>query len=314
MLAEAVGGARAWKAESIDERTHWYCELSAQCRTACEAFVEDFREAARDLADLDIRMELRQACEPCLAPLRHVLERGRGFAILEGVPVERYSLEEAQAMYWLIGQVLGEPIVQNIQGVLLYDVRDTGQNVQEGARFSVTNAESTFHTDCAFNAQMPDYVGLLCMQTARSGGESQLVSSYALHNALLESHPEALEALYGEFYFDRRGQFGAGESPYSQFPIYRWHERQLTTRYMHYYIEVGHEEAGRALGDGQLRALALVKELVESAEFQVEFNLEPGQMLFVNNHWILHNRTAFEDHAEVQYRRHYVRLWLKRRN
>jgi hypothetical protein len=34
-------------------------------------------------------------------------------------------------------------------------------------------------------------------------------------------------------------------------------------------------------------------------------------MLFVNNRWILHNRTAFEDHPEPERRRHYVRLWLQ---
>lgn len=33
-------------------------------------------------------------------------------------------------------------------------------------------------------------------------------------------------------------------------------------------------------------------------------------MLVTNNRWILHNRTAFEDHAEPELRRHYVRLWL----
>ena len=41
--------------------------------------------------------------------------------------------------------------------------------------------------------------------------------------------------------------------------------------------------------------------------------MEPGQMLFTNNHWILHNRTAFEDYPEPERRRHYVRLWLNRK-
>ena len=39
--------------------------------------------------------------------------------------------------------------------------------------------------------------------------------------------------------------------------------------------------------------------------------LRPGDMFFSNNRWILHNRTAFEDHLEPERRRHYVRLWLK---
>jgi hypothetical protein len=47
----------------------------------------------------------------------------------------------------LIGHLLGRPVEQNVQGTVLYDVRDTGQDVRYGARFSVTNAESSFHTD-----------------------------------------------------------------------------------------------------------------------------------------------------------------------
>ena len=78
-------------------------------------------------------------------------------------------------MYWLVGQLLGRPIAQNVQGTLLYDVADYGQDVRQGARFSVTNAESSFHTDNSFGEEIADYVGLLCLNPARSGGLSQLV-------------------------------------------------------------------------------------------------------------------------------------------
>jgi alpha-ketoglutarate-dependent taurine dioxygenase len=44
---------------------------------------------------------------------------------------------------------------------------------------------------------------------------------------------------------------------------------------------------------------------------RVEFALEQGDLFFVNNRWILHNRTAFEDHPEAEQRRHLVRLWLR---
>ena len=38
--------------------------------------------------------------------------------------------------------------------------------------------------------------------------------------------------------------------------------------------------------------------------------LEPGDMQFVHNHTLLHDRTAFEDHAEPAERRYLLRLWL----
>ncbi len=56
----------------------------------------------------------------------------------------------------------------------------------------------------------------------------------------------------------------------------------------------------------------MVDRLLQRDDLRVAFSLEPGQILFTNNHWILHNRTAFEDHEDPKRRRHYVRLWLLR--
>jgi hypothetical protein len=39
-------------------------------------------------------------------------------------------------------------------------------------------------------------------------------------------------------------------------------------------------------------------------------DFRPGDMQFVSNHWILHSRTAYEDFAEPEKRRHLFRLWL----
>ena len=178
----------------------------------------------------------------------------------------------------------------------------------------MTNAESSFHNDNSFGELLPDLVGLLCLHTAKSGGRSQLISGYALHNELLENHPDVLEILYQLFCFDRRGQFRAGESATSQFPIFQWRGDELTLRYLHYYIQVGHERAGRRLTTDQKKALEVVEGLLCCADFRVEFNLQPGQMLFTNNRWILHNRTAFEDYPDPDHRRHYVRLWLQQRD
>ena len=109
------------------------------------------------------------------------------------------------------------------------------------------------------------------------------------------------------------GSFKAGESPTSQFPIFEWRAGELTVRYLYYYIQVGHERAGKTLNADQRKALEVVEMLLQCPDFRVEFNLQPGQMLFTNNRWILHNRTAFEDYSDPERRRHYVRLWLQQR-
>ena len=103
-----------------------------------------------------------------------------------------------------------------------------------------------------------------------------------------------------------------GESPTSRNPVFAWESGELTIRYLHYYIEVGHRKAGRPLSHRQRRALEVLESLLRLPELRVEFRLRPGQILLTNNHWILHNRTAFEDSPRPEERRHYVRLWLSK--
>ena len=312
MLTDGVSDARAWRANTVDDTAAWHYPLSERCLSSFKRIIGDAQRQVPPITENPRPAASSNSCGEWVQPVLAALNSGRGFAIVERVPIEQYTVQEALAMYWLIGQFLGSPMEQNIEGTLLYDVRDTGQNVAQGARFSVTNAESSFHNDNSFGEVLPDLVGLLCLHTAKSGGQSQLVSGYALHNELLENHPDVLQTLYQLFCFDRRGQFRTGESPTSQFPIFQWNMGELTVRYLYYYIQVGHKRADKALTADQGRALEVVERLLQRAEFRVEFNLQPGQMLFTNNRWILHNRTAFEDYPDPERRRHYVRLWLQR--
>ncbi|MDA0748695.1 MAG: TauD/TfdA family dioxygenase, partial [bacterium] len=248
-----------------------------------------------------------------MGKVAEALRSGRGFALVNRVPMDKYTAEEARVIYWVAGQILGDPFDQDVKGTLLFEVRDTGQDVKQGARFSVTNAESSFHTDGAFNSRVPDMVGLLCLQTAKSGGESQLISAFTLHNELQENHPDVFEALYQSFSFDRRGQFKEGEESVTRTPIFRWDGEALWLRYLYYYIQVGHELTNDPLSPAQQQALEAVEALLRREDLRVQFSLERGQMLFTNNRWILHNRTAFQDHEDLDKRRHYVRLWLSQR-
>lgn len=311
MLTHAITDPRAWRATTIDGRDTWYYPLSERCLAALDETIRELRRRPRPATALRLAQTPCAGREGDLAPARAALESGRGFAIIEGLPCGSYSAAEQQAAYWLVGQWLGQPVAQNVQGTLLYDVRDTGRDVRYGARFSVTNAETGFHTDNSFGDAVIDYVGLLCLQPAKSGGRSQVVSGYALHNELLAHHPDQLAVLYRPFHVDRRGGSRPGEPPTVQFPIMQWDGRDLVCRYLRYWIEAGHAKAAQPLTAPQLESLKVLDQTLGAPELRVEFDLKPGDMFFVNNRWILHNRTAFEDHPEAERRRHYVRLWLK---
>jgi TfdA family taurine catabolism dioxygenase TauD len=202
MLTHTVIDPRAWRATTIDERRSWYYPLPQRCLAALDETIRQLRRQPRPTTELRLSETPCAVCAGELRPVLEALEEGRGFAIIEGVPGERYSADELQVIYWLVGQMLGRPVAQNVQGTLLYDVRDTGQDVRYGARFSVTNAETGFHTDNSFGDAVIDYVGLLCIRPAKSGGENQVVSAFALHNELLAQHAALLEVLYQPFHVD----------------------------------------------------------------------------------------------------------------
>jgi hypothetical protein len=312
MLTHAVSDPRAWRASTVGERRSWYYPLSRRFLGALDETLAELHDKPRTTTDLRVSETPCAAWADDLQPVLASLEIGRGFVIIEGLSDRGYTDAEQQAAYWLVGQLLGSPCAQNVQGTLLYDVRDTGQDVRSGARYSVTNAETGFHTDNSFGETTVDYVGLLCLRSAKSGGANKLVSGYSLHAELLVRHPEVLDALSKPFHVDRRGGLRPGDTPTIQFPILHWDGRELVCRYLRYWIEAGHEKAAQPLTAAQKRALDVLDRVVRDPELHVEFTLKPGDMFFINNRWLLHDRSAFEDHPEPERRRHYVRLWLQK--
>jgi hypothetical protein len=311
MPTQTATDPRAWRADSVDAPESWYYPLSDRGLAALDRVLHDPQNGDKPVADLKPTAELRSACADEIGRVKSALEEGRGFAVIS-VPPDRYLAKEQSASYWLVGQMLGTPFEQNVQGTVLYDVRDTGQTVQYGARFSVTNAESTFHTDNSFGDTVLDYVGLLCLNPARSGGESQIVSGFAVRDELKAKQPAAVDMLRRPFHVDRRGGLRPGDEPTARFPIFGGDDRDLLIRYLRYWIEVGHEKAGQPLTAEQVSAMDALDRMAAERPLRVQFMMKPGEMLFVNNRWILHNRTGFEDFTEPDKKRHYVRLWLRR--
>jgi alpha-ketoglutarate-dependent taurine dioxygenase len=312
MALQTASDPRCWSATTVDDAQRWYHALAtsllAELRSVLAAAPAD-----APIVDLKLTDEQRAAWSDAVAPVLDDLETGRGFVIIDRLPLGELSQREAVAIYWLYGQLLGEPFEQNVQGTVLYDVRDTGQDVATGARFSVTSYESSFHTDNSFGDSILDYVGLLCLKSAKSGGISQNVSGLAAIDLLRREHPEVLETLSQPLHVDRRGGIQAGEAPTVLRPIVAWEGDEPILRYLRYWIEVGHEKVNQPLTNAERHALDTLDAVLKRPDLQVNFSLEPGQMYFINNRWILHNRTSFVDYPELEQRRHLVRLWLQRR-
>ncbi len=213
--------ARAWRAGDVGQESWWRLRLPENGSEDLIALAHDLARSPTPLVETRLADDIRRAWSEEFGAVHKALEQGRGFAIVEGPAGDQLPLEVKLALYWIVGQTLGEPVAQNVQGVTLYDVRDTGQSVSQGARFSVTNAESTFHTDASFEDGVVNYVGLLCLNTAKSGGLNQLVSGYTVASELAKIDPRAFEILTQPFHVDRRGGVRLGESPTARRPVLR---------------------------------------------------------------------------------------------
>ena len=313
VLEQRVDDERAWTPAMMGQKRPWRFDLDQRCWDLIDPIVEAWRQNPQPATQVSLDETQCQSGKEALADVIRVLDAGVGFVLLDGIPLDRYSHQEAALIYWLVGQMIGRPIQQNVKGTLLYDVRDVGADHTKGSRFSVTNAGTPFHTDGAFYQNPADYVALLNLRPARSGGKSQMLSAYSLHNRLVDRSPELLETLYQGFHFDRRGEIKEGESPTSEHPVFNWDGAELTMRYLSYYIHEGHNQTGLALSEAQQVSLQAIEDVMDQDNLFVEFTVQPGQMLFCNNHWILHSRSGYQDHDDPDLRRHYLRLWLWRR-
>jgi hypothetical protein len=310
-------GPDAWRRSDFSGPSDWNYYLKPETLAELDEAVRRIHAAKKDIASLTSADFPVPSFAPDAAMLRHELEHGRGFVVIKGLRIDGYSDMDACLMYWGIASFLGAALPQNVKGDRLYAVRDEGYNIAReygaaGVRFSKTASGLGFHTDSApvFRGHTPDVVGLLALQTAKSGGETAIVSAATIHNVIFEERPDYLERLYRGYYFDRRAELKPGEPAVLFAPIFTYDSR-LKIRHFPFYIYRAPEITGVPLSAADAEPLEFLESVTQRPELPVLFGMERGDMQFVNNTSLLHSRTAFEDHPEPERRRHLVRLWLQ---
>ena len=245
--------------------------------------------------------------KPFLASLLAELLHGRGFVLLRGIPVQELGIELAAIIYMGLGVHLGTLRSSNGKGHLLGHVCDQGVDITKtGGRFYQTNKKLDFHTDSA------DFVGLLCLQKAKAGGESFIASSMKLYNEIVRRRPDLVEALFMPYATDRRGEVPEGLHPWFDMPIFTWYENHLSCVYIRQYIEAAQDNFPEAkrLTTEQLAVMDLIDEILAEPGFVLPMAFEPGDMQLLHNHQILHSRNDFENWPERERQRHLLRLWM----
>jgi Taurine catabolism dioxygenase TauD, TfdA family len=305
-LPPAIEGPSAWYGPDLDQQRDWLEYLSSTEIAEVEAAVKRLASESSDIASIvsedfplpTLSLRLRKLVDEVL--------NGRGFVLLRALPVETWTKLESAVAFFGIGTHIGRARPQNAQGHLLGHVKDLGKSSADPAvRIYQTSERQTYHTDSA------DVVCLMCLRPAKSGGLSSLVSSVTIFNEMRRRRPDLLRVLFEPIETDRRGEALDDQKPYFKIPVFSWYEGLLSVIYQRQYIESARRFADvPPLTQPQIEALDLFDSLANDPSLHLFMEFQPGDIQIVNNHTILHDRTAFEDWLEPERKRHLLRLWL----
>ncbi len=306
---EPVSGPSVWRGDELAGTEHWIIRFTEEDLADFERALA--RVSAGHLHDVtQIRAQdfplphFRERIDDIVDRLEH----GLGLVLLRGLPVyDRFSEDEAAAIYWGIGRHMGKLVPQNRKGDMVGHIKDLGRRGPHERAYA-TNEDLGFHTDST------DFVGLMCLRPALRGGESFAASSGLLYNFVVAEHPEYLPILARNFPTDWRSEEPPGSPGWYTEPLYSYFGEALsaTVRTGRVRSATRFPEVPR-LTEDEVSCFTYFDSLPTRPGVALGMQLQTGDLQFINNFVTVHTRTAFVDDSENPARqRHLLRLWISR--
>lgn len=296
---------QAWFGPDMQGRRDWIHQFTPAEVAEIDAAVRA-AEVVPDIIDITRAHFKVPALEPLLQRVRRETLHGRGFMLLRGIPVERYTLRQSAVAYWGLGLHLGEPVSQNGMGHVLGHVTNLGLDYADPeVRGYQTSARLNYHCDSS------DLVALLCLRASKSGGLSSIASSTTLWNELVRTRPDHARTLTGPLYYTRWGEVPEGKKPYAEINVFTPCNGRMIASYVRSSINKSQTLPGvPRLTPQQVEAMDHLDALAADPHIHLDMEFRPGDIQVLCNHSIMHSRTSYEDWPEVERRRHLLRLWL----
>jgi hypothetical protein len=315
-MIDHITGPEAWLGRAMAASTEWIRPFPSRAIDEIDAALRRVQRRGLTWPAFGRDEFPLPAFSRDLADVLDELENGRGFVLLRGLPVARYSDDELKTLYWGLGAHLGWQRYQNASGELIGEVRDETRrygSVKEPSmdpalgRSSRNKARSAgplrFHTDRC------DVVTLLTVRRAKQGGLSKIVSAVSVSNAIRERRPDLHALLCQDYWRSRQGEEAGGEKKVFAMPIFCLHEGKFTTQYSRTFVEAAQNlpEVPR-MTPAHDEALDLHAAVCEELCFTMDF--EPGDIQLLNNHLSYHGRTHYEDADGAEQDRLLLRMWI----
>jgi len=161
------------------------------------------------------------------------------------------------------------------------------------SNLAYTNLGLQAHTDNPYRDPAPGLQVLACLENTVEGGESAVVDGFAAAETLRRENPQAFELLSAyparfEYAGSRGVQLTAKRPIIERGPDGEVIAIRFNNRSMAAVIDIPFDDMSDWYG-----ALRRLGEIIEAAESQVCFRLQPGEAFIVDNTRVLHARTAF---------------------
>jgi hypothetical protein len=296
-----------WNAAELEsDKVHWTFALDERAGRDLAATLAQARDPDKTLFDYRREDFDLGAAEPVITAAFEEVKRGRGVALVRGLPREGIDEEGFRLLTWGIGLHAGVGRPQGKASHYISAVRDAGTDYRTGTgRGYSSNAELDFHTDSA------DIVVLTCYNKAASGGMSITTSSLAAYERMKAEDPALVDWLHRPVHFSRQGEQAPDEPPSYPHPIFdeaggkrfsKWNWNRVNS--------AQNLEGVPRITPPHREALETFDALVRRPDLAHTMWLEPGDLQIINSHVTLHSRTDFVDHDDPAKKRLLFRLWI----
>ncbi|MBC58911.1 MAG: taurine catabolism dioxygenase TauD [Confluentimicrobium sp.] len=307
-VIKPIEGRFTWKGPEVDyekQGMHIFSDAEIMEIDTALAHLKSLGEI--DFPQITPKTFPLETLEEALRGRQGDLRSGLGFVLFRGLPIKRYPHDDLARIFYGLGSYLGVPNPQSYQGELLGHVMDVS-DVEQKARAYHAGGKMEMHTDAR------DIVALMCLRTPESGGESRITSSAALHNALLETRPDLVAALYEGFLqrrMEKDAKYGNGRVlSNGKIPVFALNDGEFSCRFLGRGLRRAIEAGDVPDGGIELEAVDALEEIALSPDYYLDMSFRQGDMQFLNNNLILHGRTEYTDKPAFYERRYLIRLWL----
>jgi hypothetical protein len=285
-------------------RTDWVHHLPASVLSDLETVVREASANGLTQDGFDFEAVEIPGLRPALIPIVSALGEGSGVALIRGMDIERYNVQELKMALQVIGNHMGLVGPQEGRPKSIGEVRDV--NPVDKSHYYHQGGPLPMHMDPV------DVAGLLCIREAKHGGSSRIVSSITVHNEILKSHPDLLAILYRGYRQRRRDHRRNGGPKLTDFycPVFAELEGDVVCNYLPRPILLTAQEGLVEFSREEREALEILDRTAAREDLCLKMDFQPGDIQFVNNRHIMHGRDDYEDHPELERRRLLLRLWV----